>query len=88
MVTYKILFTPQAIKDSKKIGSSNLHGKVQELLSVIERNPYAFPPPFEILRGKLDGFVSRRINKQHRLVYQVYKEEKIIKVLKLWTHYE
>ena len=61
MVTYKILFTPQAIKDSKKIGSSNLRGKVQELLSVIERNPYAFSPPFEILTGKLDGSYRERM---------------------------
>ncbi|MFH1195140.1 MAG: Txe/YoeB family addiction module toxin [bacterium] len=85
---YKILFTPQALFDAKKISSSKLQDKVKDLLKIVEKNPYSFPPPFEILSGKLKGLISRRINKKHRLVYQVFKEEKIIKVVKLWTHYE
>ena len=88
MVAYKIYFTPQALKDAKKINSSKLQYKVKELLSIIENNPYMFPPPYEILSGELKGLISRRINKKHRLVYRVYEEKRIIKVLKLWTHYE
>lgn len=85
---YKILFSPQAQKDAKKISSSKLKPKVEELLEIIKRNPYSFPPHFEFLSGKLSGFISRKINKQHRLVYQVVEEEKVIKVLRMWTHYE
>lgn len=85
---YKLVFSPQSQKDSKKIASSNLKPKVQALLEIISKNPYQFPPEFEFLSGNLKGFISRRINKQHRLVYEVLEEEKIIKVLRMWTHYE
>ncbi len=72
----------------KKIASSNLKPKVEDLLKIIERNPYSFPPSFEFLSGKLVGFISRKINKQHQLVYKVIEDEKVIKVLRMWTHYE
>ncbi|MDZ7622871.1 MAG: Txe/YoeB family addiction module toxin [Ignavibacteriaceae bacterium] len=85
---YKLLYSPQAQKDAKKIASSNLKGRVELLLNIISQNPYAFPPPFEFLTGNLKGFISRRINKQHRLVYEVLEAEKIIKVFRMWTHYE
>jgi len=85
---YKLIYSPQAQKDAKKIGSSNLKPKVEELLEIIKRNPYSFPPAFEFLSGKLTGFISRRINKQHRLVYEVIEDEKVVKVLRMWTHYE
>jgi Txe/YoeB family toxin of toxin-antitoxin system len=85
---YKLIFAPQAQKDSKKISSSNLKPKVQTLLDLLSKNPYQFPPEFEFLSGKLKGFISRKINKQHRLVYEVLEEEKVIKILRMWTHYE
>ncbi len=76
---YKLIYFPQAQKDSKKIASSNLKPKVEELLEIIKRNPYSFPPSFEFLSGKLTGFISRRINKQHRLVYEVIEDESSMK---------
>ncbi len=85
---YKLIFSPQAQRDSKKIASSNLKSKVQTLLDLISKNPYSFPPEFEFLSGNLQGFISRKINKKHRLVYEVLEEEKVIKVLRMWTHYE
>lgn len=85
---YKLIYSPQAQKDAKKIASSKLKPKVEDLLEIIKRNPYAFPPTFEFLSGKLAGFMSRRINKQHRLVYQVIEDEKLVKILRMWTHYE
>lgn len=85
---YKILYSPQAQKDAKKISSSKLKPKVEELLEIIKINPYAFPPHFEFLSGKLSGFVSQRINKQNRLVYQAVEVENLIKILRMWTHYE
>jgi Txe/YoeB family toxin of toxin-antitoxin system len=85
---YKLIFSPQAQKDAKKIASSNLKPKVEKLLVLIEKNPYTFPPEFEFLSGKLKGFICRRINKQHRLVYEVVEEKKQIKILRMWTHYE
>lgn len=85
---YRILFSPQAKKDSKKIASSGLKSKVQELLALIEKEPLKYPPKFEYLSANLKGKISRRINKQHRLVYEIFKEEKLIKVYRMWTHYE
>lgn len=85
---YKLIYSPQAQKDAKKIASSKLKPKVEELLEIIKRNPFSFPPTFEFLSGKLTGFISRRINKQHRLVYEVIEDEKIVKILRMWTHYE
>lgn len=85
---YKVIFSPQAQKDAKRIASLNLKKKVEELLELIEKNPYSFPPYFEFLSGRFKGFISRRINKQHRLIYEVIEEEKLIKILRMWTHYE
>ncbi len=85
---WEIYFTQQAQQDAKKIAVSNLKIKVERLLNIIKEDPFAYPPKYEILKGKMKGFVSRRINKQHRLVYQIYEKSKVIKILKMWTHYE
>ena len=85
---WEIYFTPQAQKDSRKISRSNLKDRVLELLSIIQSDPFVYPPEFEILKGKLNGFISRRINYKHRLVYEVDKSHQIIKIVKMWTHYE
>lgn len=82
------MYTKQAQKDAKKLLASGLKGKAQELLEIIKQNPYQNPPPYEKLVGDLSGAYSRRINIQHRLVYQVYEKEHVIKVIRLWTHYE
>ena len=88
MVTWTLHYTKQAQKDARKLASSGLKDKAQELLRIIENNPFQTPPPYEKLVGDLAGAYSRRINIQHRLVYQVLEKEKAIKVLRLWTHYE
>ena len=88
MVSWKIVFTKQAQKDAEKIAASNLKTQTQRLLDILAINPFQNPPPFEKLVGDLSGAISRRINIQHRLVYQVYSEEKTIKVIRMWTHYE
>ncbi len=85
---WEIYYTKQAKKDAKKLASAGLKNKAKELLSIIQDNPYQNPPPYEKLVGDLDGAYSRRINIQHRLVYQVIEDNKAIKVLRLWTHYE
>ena len=85
---YQLLFSPQAKKDAKKIASSGLKPKVQELLAMIETEPLQYPPKFEYLSGNLKGKISRRINNQHRLVYEVFEEVKLIKIYRMWTHYE
>ncbi|MDP6685112.1 MAG: Txe/YoeB family addiction module toxin [Candidatus Marinimicrobia bacterium] len=85
---YRLLYSPQAKKDAKKITHSHLKEKVESILEIIQKDPFAYPPSFEKLNGKLDGFLSRRINKQHRLVYQILEKEKIIKIIRMWTHYE
>ncbi|WP_029408464.1 Txe/YoeB family addiction module toxin [Thiomicrorhabdus sp. Milos-T2] len=85
---WTLLYTKQAQKDAKKLSASDLKSKTQSLLSIIEKAPYKNPPRFEKLVGDLTGAYSRRINIQHRIVYQVFEEQKIIKVLRLWTHYE
>ena len=87
-MSYEVVYTNQARKDAKKIKGTPLAKKARELLSLIAEDPFREPPPFERLVGDLKGAVSRRINIQHRLVYQVYAEEKVVKVLRLWTHYE
>ena len=87
-MTWEIVFTKQAQKDAKKLESAGLKLKAQNLLDVIREDPFQNPPPYEKLIGDLAGAYSRRINIQHRLVYQVYQQERIIKVLRLWTHYE
>jgi Txe/YoeB family toxin of toxin-antitoxin system len=78
----------QAQKDAKKLGASGLKKKVLQLINIIKDNPYKYPPEFEYLKGDMKGLISRRINKQHRLVYEVIEEAKIIKVYRMWTHYE
>jgi Txe/YoeB family toxin of toxin-antitoxin system len=83
-----LVYTKEALKDSKKIKSNELKEKVQFLLEILAQNPFQNPPPYEKLLGDLGGAYSRRINIQHRLVYQVYSKEKVIKVLRMWTHYE
>ena len=88
MVSWKIVFTKQAQKDAKKISASNLKTQTQRLLDILAINPFQNPPPFEQLVGDLSGAISRRINIQHRLVYQVYSEEKTIKIIRMWSHYE
>ncbi|MDD5320713.1 MAG: Txe/YoeB family addiction module toxin [Methylococcales bacterium] len=87
-MSWELLYTKQAQKDAKKLSESGLKSKAQELLDVIKENPYQNPPPCEKLVGDLTGAYSRRINIQHRLVYQVFEKEQIIKVIRLWTHYE
>ena len=85
---WELHFTKQAQKDAKKVTSSGLKPKAQELLEIIRKNPFTNPPPYEKLIGDLSGAYSRRINIQHRLVYQVLEKERAVKVLRLWTHYE
>ncbi len=85
---WEIYYTKQAKIDSKKIASAGLKHKAIQLISIIQENPYQNPPPYEKLVGDLNGAYSRRINIQHRLVYQVIEEENAIKILRLWTHYE
>ena len=85
---WKLVYTKQAKKDAKKIAAAGLKPKAQELLDLVEVDPYASPPTFEKLVGDLAGAFSRRINIQHRFVYQVLEEIKTVKVLRMWTHYE
>nr|WP_240143600.1 Txe/YoeB family addiction module toxin [Nitrosomonas sp. JL21] len=82
------MFTRQAQKDANKISQAGLKPKVVELLKLLEENPFQNPPPYEKLIGDLSGAYSRRITIQHRLIYQIYSEDKKIKVLRMWTHYE
>jgi toxin YoeB len=88
LVIWRLVYTAQARKDAKKIQAAGLREKAEVLLELLDKDPYASPPPFERLLGDLKGAVSRRINIQHRLVYQVLDEEKTIKILRMWTHYE
>lgn len=88
MSDYKIVYTKQVQKDAKKVRSSQLKSKVEKLLDVLREDPFRSYPPYEKLVGKLEGVYSRRINIQHRLVYQVYKKKKIVKVIRMWSHYE
>ncbi len=88
MVRWKLVYTKQAQKDAKKISAVNLKEKAISILKIIEENPFKSPPPFEKLVGDLTGAYSRRINIQHRVVYQVYEKERIVKIIRLWTHYE
>jgi len=87
-VSWAVVFTKQAQKDAKKIASSNLKPQAQRLLDILAKNPFQNPPPYEKLMGDLAGAFSRRINIQHRLVYQVYGKERTVKVIRMWTHYE
>jgi toxin YoeB len=87
-VTWTLVYTRHALKDAKKLASSGLKSKAQDLLALIAEDPYRKPPPFEVLVGDLAGALSRRINIQHRLVYQVLEDERVVKILRLWSHYE
>jgi toxin YoeB len=87
-VTWRLLYTKQAQKDAKRLVAAGLKPRVQELLDVLADDPFRSPPSFERLVGDLHGAYSRRINIQHRLVYQVLKDEHAVKVLRMWTHYE
>ncbi len=85
---WKLVYTRQAQKDAKKLAASGMKQKTQTLLKILENDPFQSPPRFERLLGDLGGAFSRRINIQHRLVYQVVEEQKVVKVLRMWTHYE
>ena len=87
-MSWKIVYTKHAQKDAKKASSAGLKRKILKLIEVIKENPYQTPPPYEKLIGDLSGAYSRRINIQHRLVYEVIEDQKTIKVLRMWTHYE
>jgi Txe/YoeB family toxin of toxin-antitoxin system len=87
-VKYLLVFTKQAQKDARKLASSGLKAKAETLLDILANNPFQNPPPYEKLIGDLAGAYSRRINIQHRLVYQVLERERVVKVLRMWTHYE
>ena len=88
MVKYKLVFTKQAQKDAKKISKSGLRPNIEEILNILREDPYKKPTPFEKLIGDLSGTYSRRINIRHRIVYQIYDKEKIVKVIRMWTYYE
>lgn len=87
-MTWQLVYTKQAQKDAKKLSASGLRPKAEALLEILRKNPFQNPPPYEKLVGDLAGALSRRINIQHRLVYQVVPQQKTVKVLRLWTHYE
>lgn len=87
-MTWKVVYTKQAQKDAKKLVSSGLKTKAKTLIDIVKNDPYSSPPAFEKLIGDLSGAYSRRINIQHRLVYQILESEKVVKVLRLWSHYE
>jgi toxin YoeB len=87
-VSWRLLYTKAAQRDAKKLAAAGLKPKAQALLEILEQDPYLNPPPFEKLVGDLSGAYARRINIQHRLVYHILDEERIVKVLRMWTHYE
>lgn len=88
MVKWKVVYTKQALKDAKKIKAAGLKERAEKILKILEVNPYQKPPSFEKLVGDLTGAFLRRINIQHRIVYQIYDELKTVKVIRMWTHYE
>ena len=85
---WRVVFTKQAQKDAKKLTAAGLRSRAERLLDILRKNPYQPPPPFEKLVGDLAGACSRRINIQHRLVYEILDQEKVVKVIRMWTHYE
>jgi len=85
---WRVVYTKRALKDAKKISAAGLRSKAEALLNILGENPYQTPPPFEKLIGDLSGAYSRRINIQHRLVYQIIDDEKTVKVIRMWTRYE
>ncbi|OGJ84859.1 MAG: toxin of toxin-antitoxin system [Candidatus Raymondbacteria bacterium RifOxyA12_full_50_37] len=88
MVVWSLFFTKQAQKDAKKLSSTGLRPKAEILLAILKRNPFLNPPPYEKLVGDLTGAYSRRINIQHRIVYQVFEKEKAVKIIRMFTHYD
>lgn len=88
MVTYQVVFSKQAQKDAKMLSATGLKANAANLLQILKDNPFQNPPPYEKLVGDLAGFYSRRINIKHRMVYQVHEDEKIVKILRMWSHYE
>jgi Txe/YoeB family toxin of toxin-antitoxin system len=87
-VIWKVVYAKQAQKDAKKLSTSGLKSKAEEIIDILKENPYQTPPSYEKLVGDLSGAYSRRLNIQHRIVYQVINADKIVKVLRMWTHYE
>lgn len=85
---WQVVYAKHALKDARKLSAAGLKEKAQDLLNVLTRDPFQNPPPFEKLVGDLAGAYSRRINIQHRLVYEVFKKERMVRVLRMWTHYE
>ena len=85
---WKVVFTKQAQKDARKLSTSGLKSKAEEIINILKTNPYQNPPSYEKLVGDLSGAYSRRLNIQHRLVYQIINDDKVVKVLRMWTHYE
>lgn len=88
MVIWNVAYSKFALKDAKKLSAAGLRDKAQALLDILEKDPFQNPPPYENLVGDLRGAYSRRINIQHRLVYEVFRKEKTVRVLRMWTHYE
>lgn len=88
MVSWEIVFAKHAVKDAKRIKEAQLKKQVEVLLDILKANPFQNPPPYEKLLGDLRGAYSRRINYQHRLIYEVFEEKKIVRILRMWTHYE
>ena len=87
-MSWRLFYTKEALKDAKKIAASGLKPKTETIIQILRDNPYQNPPPFEKLAGDLAGAYSRRINIHHRLIYQVMKDEKVVKIIRMWTHYE
>lgn len=87
-MTWQVVYAKDALKDAKKIASAGFKPKVQSLIAILEKNPFQNPPPYEKLLGDLSGAYSRRINIQHRLVYEVFNQDHVVRVLRMWTHYE
>jgi len=85
---YKLVFMTQAQRDAKKLSAGGLKEKALQLLKLVEEDPYCYPPEYEYLKGDMKGLISRRINQQHRLVYEVLEAEKIVKIHRMWTYYE
>ena len=88
MVTWKLVYTKQAQEDARELSPSGLKSKALEILKILENDPFQKPPPFEKLVGDLSGAFSRRINIQHRVVYQVIQDKKVVKIIRMWTHYK
>jgi len=87
-VSWRLVYTRQAEKDAKKIAASGLRSKAEEIIQILRENPFQTQPPFEKLVGDLAGAYSRRINIHHRLIYQILTEEKVVKIIRMWTHYK